>query len=91
MITAAGADPGRFKRLLGLTVSLRVFMGPSKLTHASCQWAHSKPRRTKGTVDIEEEYAKNVEHDVEEDMSTVLANVKKSECGRLDAWNRFHN
>jgi hypothetical protein len=64
---------------------------PSKLNHASCQWAHSKPRRTKGTVDIEEEYAKNVEHDIEEDMSTVLANVKKSECPRFDAWNRFHN
>jgi hypothetical protein len=26
MITAAGADPGRFKRLLGLTVSLWVYL-----------------------------------------------------------------
>lgn len=60
MIRAEGADPARFKRILGLT------------------WAHAKPRRGVRTVDLEEEYHK-VEADDEEDNSTVLDNIKKSE------------
>jgi hypothetical protein len=62
MVKAEGADPNRFKRVLGLT------------------WAHSRPRRNVRTVDLEVgEYAKAVEAEEEEDNSTVLANVKRSE------------
>jgi hypothetical protein len=42
-------------------------------------WAHSRPRRTVRTVDIEEEYARNVDNGDDDEMSTVLANVKRSE------------
>ena len=63
MIKAEGADPERFKRILGLT------------------WAHTKPRRTVRTVDIEEEHSRvAVEGNGEDaDRSTVLENVRKSE------------
>lgn len=60
MIRAEGADPARFKRLLGLT------------------WAHARSRRSVRTVDIEEQYAHDQQAD-DGDMSTVLANVKRSE------------
>lgn len=43
-------------------------------------WAHSRPRRSVRTVDLEEEYARTAEQDDNDDMSTVLANVKRSEC-----------
>lgn len=46
-------------------------------------WAHSRPRRTVRTVDLEEEYARNAEDCGDDDMSTVLANVKRSESGRV--------
>lgn len=60
MIRAEGANPDRFKRILGLT------------------WAHPKPRRGTRTVDLEEEQHK-VEVEEEEDNSTVLDNIKRSE------------
>jgi len=42
------------------------------------QWAHPKSRRAVRTVDLEEEeYARTADDD-EADMSTVLANVKRS-------------
>jgi hypothetical protein len=47
---------------------------------SSHQWAHAKPRRSARTVDLEEEYAKTMEAGDGGDMSTVLANVKRSEC-----------
>lgn len=40
-------------------------------------WAHAKPRRGVRTVDLEEEYHKGEDDD--EDNSTVLDNIKKSE------------
>lgn len=61
MIKAEGADPARFKRILGLT------------------WAHTRPRRNVRTVDIEEEHARAAEIDEDEDTSTVLENVRRSE------------
>ncbi|WVW79591.1 hypothetical protein I302_101560 [Kwoniella bestiolae CBS 10118] len=39
-------------------------------------WAHSKPRRSVRTVDLEEEWSKNEDND--DDLSTVLANVKRT-------------
>jgi hypothetical protein len=41
-------------------------------------WAHARPRRGVRTVDIEEEQHR-VEIEDEEDNSTVLENIKKSE------------
>ncbi|WOO78541.1 uncharacterized protein LOC62_02G002088 [Vanrija pseudolonga] len=41
-------------------------------------WAHSRPRRSVRTVDLEEEYARTAEQDDNDDMSTVLANVKRT-------------
>jgi hypothetical protein len=41
-------------------------------------WAHSRPRRTVRTVDIEEEYARNADGN-DDSNKTVLANVKRSE------------
>ncbi|WVQ81405.1 hypothetical protein IAT38_003529 [Cryptococcus sp. DSM 104549] len=42
-------------------------------------WAHAKPRRSaRSAVDLEEEYAKHAEENEDGDMSTVLANVKKT-------------
>lgn len=43
------------------------------------KWAHSKPRRSVRTVDLEEEWSKQADENDEDDMSTVLANVKRSE------------
>ncbi|WVQ93008.1 hypothetical protein IAU59_000071 [Kwoniella sp. CBS 9459] len=40
-------------------------------------WSHSKPRRTVRTVDLEEEWSKQAE-DADDDLSTVLANVKRT-------------
>ncbi|EIW65798.1 hypothetical protein TREMEDRAFT_46041 [Tremella mesenterica DSM 1558] len=60
MIRADGAEPSRFKRLLGLV------------------WAHSKPRRNVRTVDLEEEWQKTTEGEDDNDLSTVLANVRKT-------------
>lgn len=65
MMRAEGADPARFRRILGLT------------------WAHSKPRRSVRTVDLEEEFQKSVEAEEEEDNSTVLENVKRSKFSSL--------
>ena len=61
MIKAEGADPARFKRILGLT------------------WAHTKPRRTVRTVDIEEEHSRtaNADEGEDQDRSTVIDNVRK--------------
>ncbi|WWC63792.1 uncharacterized protein I303_106397 [Kwoniella dejecticola CBS 10117] len=39
-------------------------------------WSHSKPRRTVRTVDLEEEWIRPEDND--DDLSTVLANVKKT-------------
>ncbi|OXG78541.1 hypothetical protein C348_04325 [Cryptococcus neoformans Gb118] len=41
-------------------------------------WAHSKPRRSVRTVDLEEEWSKQADENDEDDMSTVLANVKRT-------------
>lgn len=60
MIRAEGADPDRFKRILGLT------------------WTHARPRRGVRTVDLEEQHHQGEIED-EEDNSTVLDNIKKSE------------
>lgn len=50
----------------------------------SSQWAHAKPRRTVRSVDIEEEYGKTADGDDEaDDMSTVLANIRRSEIHLL--------
>ncbi|OCF32422.1 hypothetical protein I317_05792 [Kwoniella heveanensis CBS 569] len=40
-------------------------------------WSHSKPRRTVRTVDLEEEWSKQAE-DTDDDLSTVLAHVKRT-------------
>ncbi|WVF65333.1 hypothetical protein IAT40_000059 [Kwoniella sp. CBS 6097] len=40
-------------------------------------WSHSKPRRSVRTVDLEEEWSKQAE-DADDDLSTVLANVKRT-------------
>ncbi|WVR08840.1 hypothetical protein IAU60_005898 [Kwoniella sp. DSM 27419] len=40
-------------------------------------WSHSKPRRTVRTVDLEEEWSKQTE-DIDDDLSTVLAHVKRT-------------
>ena len=42
------------------------------------QWAHSRPRRSVRTVDLEEEWHKAPEADDDDDLSTVIPNVKKS-------------
>ncbi|WWD06989.1 hypothetical protein V865_005086 [Kwoniella europaea PYCC6329] len=39
-------------------------------------WSHSKPRRSVRTVDLEEEWSKDVDND--DDLSTVLAHVKRT-------------
>ncbi|WVN87967.1 uncharacterized protein L203_103164 [Cryptococcus depauperatus CBS 7841] len=41
-------------------------------------WAHSKPRRSVRTVDLEEEWSKQADENDKEDMSTVLDNVKRT-------------
>ncbi|ODN97330.1 hypothetical protein L198_03893 [Cryptococcus wingfieldii CBS 7118] len=41
-------------------------------------WAHSKPRRTVRTVDLEEEWTKQADENDHQDMSTVLANVRRT-------------
>ncbi|KAK8844157.1 hypothetical protein IAR55_006951 [Kwoniella newhampshirensis] len=41
-------------------------------------WAHSKPRRSVRTVDLEEEWTKQAEENDDSDLSTVLANVKRT-------------
>ncbi|WVQ74471.1 hypothetical protein IAR50_004072 [Cryptococcus sp. DSM 104548] len=41
-------------------------------------WAHSKPRRTVRTVDLEEEWTKQADENEDQDMSTVLANVRRT-------------
>lgn len=46
-------------------------------------WAHSRPRRTVRTVDLEEEYARTADPGEDDEMSTVLANVKRSEFSCL--------
>jgi hypothetical protein len=73
MIRAEGADPNRFKRLLGLVVSASH---PIRIKLIK-KWAHSKSRRGTRTVDIEEEWQKSGDGQAD-DMSTVLENVKRS-------------
>jgi hypothetical protein len=87
MIRASGEDPQRFKRLLGLIVSFTSIVpkspkrgsGANGRVIAYAQWSHAKPRRNVRTVDIEEDWQRPCDAEDDDDMSTVLDNVKRSE------------